>query len=338
MINAVGDAVMALAFFLTISQIGSLDYGDRVRRRRRRPPLGHRRDAPRARPARRRRREVRADPAPHLAPRRDGRPDARLRPDPRRDDGHRRRLPHLPHAPGLRGRARRAAPCRAPRARDAPRRGCRRARPVGHQARDRVLDDEPDRLHVRRRRAGGVRVRDVPPRHARVLQGAPLPRRRARHPPPGRRAGHPQDGRAPPVDAVHARDLPDRLARARRHPPLRGLLVEGRDPRLRARRGRRARLDTLRRRARSARCSPASMRSVSTSGSSTARPPDCAEHEGASAPRRGPAVDDSSRSVCSRSGRPSSASSRSRGLGAVRGLARARRRAARRPLDRRRSG
>ena len=33
------------------------------------------------------------------------------------------------------------------------------------------------------------------------------------------------------VDAVHARDLPDRHARARRHPDLRRLLVEGRDPR-----------------------------------------------------------------------------------------------------------
>ena len=40
-----------------------------------------------------------------------------------------------------------------------------------------------------------LRLRDVPPDHARVLQGAALPRRRRDHPPPRRRAGHPQDGR-----------------------------------------------------------------------------------------------------------------------------------------------
>ena len=40
---------------------------------------------------------------------------------------------------------------------------------------------------------------------ARVLQGAPVPHRRARDPPPGRRAGHPQDGRPREVDAVHPR-------------------------------------------------------------------------------------------------------------------------------------
>ena len=68
----------------------------------------------------------------------------------------------------------------------------------GHQARDRVLDDEPDRLHVPRRRGRRVRVRDVPPRHPRVLQGAALPHRRDRDPPPLGRAGHPQDGRSPP--------------------------------------------------------------------------------------------------------------------------------------------
>ena len=52
-----------------------------------------------------------------------------------------------------------------------------------------------DRLHVRRGGDRRVPLRDVPPRDARVLQGAAVPRRRARHPPPRRRAGHPQDGR-----------------------------------------------------------------------------------------------------------------------------------------------
>ena len=49
-------------------------------------------------PARRRVREVGADPAAHVAPGRDGGPDAGLRPDPRRDDGDRRRLPDRAHA------------------------------------------------------------------------------------------------------------------------------------------------------------------------------------------------------------------------------------------------
>ena len=69
-----------------------------------------------------------------------------------------------------------------PRRRHAPRRRAHRARPDGHQARDRVLDDEPDRLHVRRRRPRRVRRRDVPPDDARLLQGAPLHGGRRRHP------------------------------------------------------------------------------------------------------------------------------------------------------------
>ena len=53
-------------------------------------------------------RQVRADPAAHLAARRDGGPDPGLRADPRRDDGDRRRLPDRAHAPALRTRPRRA--------------------------------------------------------------------------------------------------------------------------------------------------------------------------------------------------------------------------------------
>ena len=54
---------------------------------------------------RRRLREVRAAAAAHLAPGRDGGPDAGLRADPRGDDGHRRRLPDRAHAPAVRARA-----------------------------------------------------------------------------------------------------------------------------------------------------------------------------------------------------------------------------------------
>ena len=135
----------------------------RLRRGAERPAVGHRRHAARPRPPRRRRREVRADPAPHLAPGRDGGTDAGLRAHPRGDDGHRRRLPHLPHASHLPGRARHPAPRGDPRAGHASCGGGDRARPVGHQARHRVLDDEPDRVHVRRRGDRRVPVRDVPP-------------------------------------------------------------------------------------------------------------------------------------------------------------------------------
>ena len=54
---------------------------------------------------RRRRRQERPVPAARLAARRDGRPDAGLRADPRGDDGHRRRLPRRPRQPAVRQRA-----------------------------------------------------------------------------------------------------------------------------------------------------------------------------------------------------------------------------------------
>ena len=95
--NAVGDATMALAFFLLIQQTGSLAFDPGVRvGGRRRGLVG--REPRRARTARRRGREVGAAPAPDLAARRDGGPDPGQRPHPRGDDGHRRRLPARAHA------------------------------------------------------------------------------------------------------------------------------------------------------------------------------------------------------------------------------------------------
>ena len=85
----------------------------RVRARQRR----HHRGLPAA--ARRRVREVGADPAAHLAPGRDGGPDPGQRADPRRDDGDRRRLPDRAHAPALPARARRRRRRRDHRRRDA---------------------------------------------------------------------------------------------------------------------------------------------------------------------------------------------------------------------------
>ena len=155
--NAVGDATMALAFFLIIWR----DRHARLRARRSAAADGWSTDdrqPRRARPARRRRRQVGADPAADLAAGRDGGPDAGLRADPRGDDGDRRRLPDRPHAPDLRGGARRAGPRRrCSGAATLLARGPRRARPDGHQARDRLLDDVADRLHVPRGRDRRVR-------------------------------------------------------------------------------------------------------------------------------------------------------------------------------------
>ena len=100
--NAFGDATMALALFLLIAAHRQARLRGRVRRE---PARRHGREPDRARPARRRRREVGAAPAAHVASGRDGRPDAGQRADPCRDDGDRRRLPDRPLPPALRERA-----------------------------------------------------------------------------------------------------------------------------------------------------------------------------------------------------------------------------------------
>ncbi len=51
-----------------------------------------------------------------------------------------------------------------------------RLRAARHQDGARVLDRQPARLHGRRRRLRGLRARDLPHDHPRVLQGAALPR------------------------------------------------------------------------------------------------------------------------------------------------------------------
>ncbi len=72
----------------------------------------------------------------------------------------------------------------------------RRPRAERHQARHRLFDLLAARLHVRgagRRRLFG---RHLPPVHARLLQGAAVPRRRLGDPRHAPRAGHAQHGRA----------------------------------------------------------------------------------------------------------------------------------------------
>ena len=229
--NAFGDATFVLALFILVEQTGSLDFsvvfaaapealGDELDARRPR----------RARAPRRRRRQVGAGAAPHLAPGRDGGPDPGQRAHPRGHHGHRRRLPDRPHEPALRAGDRRAGAGRDPRRGDAAHGRPDRARPDRHQARHRLLDHEPDRLHVRRRRARRLRREHVPPDDARLLQGAALHGRRARHPRPLRRAGHPQDGRPRARAAVDLPRLPHRRACPRGDPAVRGLLLQGRHP------------------------------------------------------------------------------------------------------------
>ena len=78
---------------------------------------------------------------------------------------------------------------------------------------------------------GALLRRDVPPADARLLQGAAVHGGRRRHPRARRRAGHPQDARDRRADAVHEMVLPRRRARARRHPAVQRLLLEGLDRR-----------------------------------------------------------------------------------------------------------
>ena len=213
--NAIGDAAMALGFFLLIAQdrLARLLHG--VRRGLERPAryshtanlvalglLGGAVAKSAQLPLQTWLPDAMEGPTPGLCP------------HPRGDDGHRRRLPDRPCEPDLRGRARRAASRRHPRRPDPAAGGPDRARAVRHQARDRILDDVADRLHVPRGRGRRVRLRDVPPAHARILQGAALPRRRRRHPPPFGRAGHAQDGWPAPVHAADLAHVPDRNARA----------------------------------------------------------------------------------------------------------------------------
>ncbi len=162
-INRVGDMGMASAIFLAFVTFGTTDFAgisELAGQASETTMTALRHPA-----ARRCLRQVRPGAAPGLAARRDGGPDPGLGPHPRRDHGHRRRLPG--RALQLRLRVR---PDRA----DLRRRGRRRHAPVGcgdrvrqgrHQEGAGRLHDEPDRLHDARRRArpGRLRVRDLPP-------------------------------------------------------------------------------------------------------------------------------------------------------------------------------
>ena len=178
--NRVGDAGLSLAIFLMFAEFGTVSFHRRVRLDRLRRQRGGHRARPAA-PARRVR-QVRAGAAAVLAARRDGGPDPGVGADPRGDHGHRRGVPAGPVQPDPGPVAHRAARGHRGRRGHAAVRRDHRLRQGRHQEGPGRVHHEPDRLHDAggRARAGRVRVRHRPPDRARVLQGRPVPRRRAR--------------------------------------------------------------------------------------------------------------------------------------------------------------
>ena len=166
----------------------------------------------------------------HLAARRDGGPDAGLGAHSRRHHGDRRRVHGRAAVADVRIRARRAR--RSDHRRCLHRLLCRDHRhdPDRHQARDRVFDVQPARLHVLRLRRFRLSGGDLPFDDPRLLQGAIVPRRRLGDPRHVGRAGHAQDGRALSHDPAYLRGDVDRLACTRRNPSIRGLLLQGHHP------------------------------------------------------------------------------------------------------------
>ena len=181
--------------------------------------------------------KIGADPPVHVAPRRHAGPHARVGADPRGDDGDGGRVPgralqcavrDVPggeRGGGGRGRAYGAVL------------GDDRAEAVGHQTRARVLHRLAAGLHVPRRRDGRDGGRHLPPRDARVLQGAAVPRLRqrhlrdaprlSRHAQPRRRPGHAQHGRPAAASAVDVDGDVDRDAGDRRGAAAVGVLLQG---------------------------------------------------------------------------------------------------------------
>ena len=158
--------------------------------------------------------QVRAAPALRLAAGRDGRPDAGLRADPRGDDGDGGRVHDWAQRGAVQPRAVHAGSGRDRRRRDRADGRHDRPGPERHQARARVLDGLAARLHVPGDGRRRVRRRHLPPLHARVLQGAAVPRIRRGDSRAARRAGPAQHGR-PEEGACRSRSGRSSSARSR---------------------------------------------------------------------------------------------------------------------------
>ena len=218
----IGDVPFMFGIFVLIAATGFTtsnirEIGDLVGGRR---DLGRRCVSIAGAPAvRRHDRQVGAVPAARVAARRDGGPDAGLRADPRRDDGRGRRLPGRPDVPGLH-RRRPVGPAGRRDRSAASRCSARRCSALVQDDIKRVLAYSTVSqlgymialMSIGSRRA---QRRVLPPVHARVLQGAAVPRLGLGDP----RLPHQQherDGRPAEADARHVLDVPDRLAGARR--------------------------------------------------------------------------------------------------------------------------
>ena len=241
-INVVGDVGLVLAAFFVFRELGTFDFLESFEAA---PRDVHQQRGRRGRDllpdAGRRLREVGPAAAPHLASRRDGGPDPGLGADPRRDHGHRRRLSDRPHVPVLRARADGGRHRRLRRPRDPDHRGDDRARRHRPEADHRLLDDEPDRLHGHRRLDRRLHRGPLPPDDPRLLQGAAVHGRRLGDRRDGEQPEHRPDERLSPGAAADLVAADRRRPRPRRVPRHVGLLLQGRDPRLR----RRARRDVL---------------------------------------------------------------------------------------------
>ena len=169
-------------------------------------------------------------PALRMAARCDGGPHSGQRADPCRDDGDRRRVHGRADALPLHARAHRDGAGRDHRRSHRDLRRVNRAGSARHQKGSRLLDHQPARLHVPRRRRRRIFLRHLSRDDARLLQGAAVPLRRFCHSCARRRAGHVQDGRAAQEAADHLRDDADRDAGDLRDAAVFGLLLQGSDP------------------------------------------------------------------------------------------------------------
>ena len=239
-VNRVGDFGFALGIFLVFVLFGSVNFEQifpkarRGRRRRRSTSsamTGTRSTHHLPAAVHGRHGQVGAVPAAHLAAGRDGGPDAGLRADPRRDDGDRRRLHGGALSPLFELSHVALAVVMFIGATTAFFAGT-----VGLVQNDikRVIAYSTcSQLGYMFVALGVGRLWrwHLPPVHARLLQGAAVPRRGLGHPRHAPRAGHAPHGRADPQDPVHHGDDGDRHAGADGLSADGRLFLEGRDHR-----------------------------------------------------------------------------------------------------------